>query len=101
MKDDICFRLREVQKDYGRIIYPKNMVILTNIEMSEHFSNIRVIYCPTIRETTLGFYGNPFKDKTNLWKVARYFEDLGGIKTEPLTENLHDNTQDVKVQKDS
>jgi len=68
--EQICYALREVQKDY-KIKFSRAYIISTL--QIEYISNVRNIYCPT-SNTTLGwdYDGN---ESVNRYKATRAFED--------------------------
>ena len=68
--EQICYALREVQKDY-KIDFSRAYIVSSM--PYEYISNVRNIYCPTAN-TTLGwdYEGN---ESISRYKATRAFED--------------------------
>lgn len=65
-KEDVYFRLRRTEKEFGREAL-KNAVLISNIEFTESAGGVDHVFCPTASNPILGNVD---------WKVARFFEDL-------------------------
>ena len=72
--EQICYALREVQKDY-KIDFSRAYIISTL--QREYVSNVRNIYCPT-SNTTLG-WDYDSNDSISRYKATRDFENYVSI----------------------